>query len=229
MKILTLGCSNSCRDVLKQHTWAELLQDSFPQHQVRTTGSAGAGNEFNLLKLMHILERGSYDLILFQLTEPARLTLGTCAQSTSFNDYSNVQVGSSTLYTFNAHANDANLHRLLHEDVKADEFMLSHAVPSHYNLTEKVATTMLAAEQAALTARARLVFWSWFVPMEQLVADSGFSYLLRPLTLIPSNAETVLRPFQQWRAKDGHWYTPAHQKLLDSWLLPELLNHGIDL
>jgi hypothetical protein len=229
MKILTLGCSNSCFATLNQATWAEVLRERFPQHDFTLTGSAGAGNEFNLAKLLFTLERDSFDLVLFQLTEPARLTLGTMGPRKNYDNYANTQVGTATMYTFNAFANDENLTKLLGTPISVDSFMLEHALISDYNLTRKISSTLLAASAAAQLVGAKLIFWSWFTPMQQIVRRTGTPKLLESLNLVDGCADDKLRWHQEWRAPCYHWYTPAHEFLLDHWLVPEFARFGVTL
>lgn len=229
MKILTLGCSHSDWSVLRSRTWADLLVDRYPEHQFRVAASAGAGNEFNLQKLIFELSITDYDLVLFQLTETSRLTLGTFMTPGKYTPMNNIQVGTSTFYTFNVVNNERNLKRLLGKEYSVDAFFLEHAIVSTFNMEQKVASTLLAADAAVKAAGSRVIFWSWFTPADQLIKNTGCSRLLRHLQFVPGWPQPVLLSRRDWVSPCGHFNEEAHAALLDEWLLPELTKMGVSL
>lgn len=214
MKILTIGCSHSGN--LVGDSWSKVLAERFPSHAFMHAFSNGASNEFNLQKLIFILEKQPFDLVIFQLTEPGRMMVGL--DELTMNDSelltaTNVMNGCG-YYTFNSVSNVDNLRRITGSGYD-DSLFLEHLIPSKFNMQQKMLHTMLAVKALCDVKGIALGFFSWYVPVE----TKG---LLGSTPIMPGVASRHIMKAGFKHTPCHHFERPAHEHLVDSHIVPFL-------
>lgn len=215
MKILTIGCSHS--GDLVGDSWPVILSERFPQHTFIRAFSNGASNEFNLQKLIFILEKQAVDLVIFQLTEPGRLMLGLDDLNMPDGDLLTAtnSMNGCGYYTFNSVNNVNNLRRITGNEYD-DSLFIEQLIPSEFNIKQKMTHTMLAVKALCDVKGASLAFFSWYVPVVP-------SDLWKTTLIMPGVANRHLMKAGFKHTPCYHYERPAHEHLVDNHLIPFLL------
>lgn len=244
-KLATIGCSHSSYFAGKP--WPVFLKEEL-QCELVIANSAGGGNEMNLEKVKFLVDQNP-DLLVIQLTDPARFTLGLYHQkdlrsgNVSFVTPEqltdpNYLVGShhyngQLYYTFNTQANDDNLRRLTgNDDIAVDHFIINQVILSNYNLYYKVLHTMSAMAFIAEKKNVPVVFFSWSVDIHKIIKDNGYSDTFKDLKIIPGYIEEFvasrnLKPVPFGMPGDGH-HGPENQKIIcNDYVLPYLKEYNL--
>jgi len=220
--LLALGCSNSHWNWGK--SWPDFVAEHYNFNLIRAS-SCGAGNAFFIEKLHKGLQENKIDLVIIQLTEPSRVVLGLQqAESKSIADqeYNDGHIIDDIgCYTWNAHNNENNILRETGKKVIIDDFWFTQISTSRW-IDYKVMQDILLMQTICEHYNVPCVFFSWFVPMENLFIKK-YEWFKKQVTYIPSCA-------MQWLDKnkipsipnDGHYNTEGHAKLTANWLIPEL-------
>jgi hypothetical protein len=222
--ILCIGDSHSYTFYGK--SWPDYLSEKLGYNLIRAS-SPGAGNSFYIEKLHAILKESKIDLVVIQLSEPSRITLGIQYFENTDNTigYDHPQaINDIGCYTFNAYRNNENLRRysLISNDSDIDEFWLRQVSVSKW-VDYKVMQDLMTMQFLCDQFKVPVIFWSWFVPMEELfikpyewlkdkinyTTGCAFHYILE-------NKISIVTP-------DDHHLPPAsHEILVDSWLLDKI-------
>jgi hypothetical protein len=225
--LATVGCSHSSDYVGK--SWPVFLASATGLNLLQTF-SLGAGNEMNLEKVRLVLERKP-KLIIIQLTDPARLTLGINRNEkldpSILTD--SHHVNDSSYYTFNSWNNINNLKNIFgktyHKDV--DRFIIENVILSTYNLNYKILHTMSAMAFMCKANDVPVVFFSWCIDIHKLIADCGYSDIFKSLNIIPDYIEQFVKirgliP----NINDGHHGDENQKIICDEYILPYLKERG---
>ena len=244
-KLATIGCSHSSYFAGKP--WPVFLKEEL-ECELIIANSPGAGNEMNLEKVKFLVDQNP-DLLIIQLTDPARFTLGLYHQKDlksgnvalipqelvrdpSYLEGSHHYNG-QLYYTFNPTANDDNLRRLTgNDDITVDHFIIDQVIPSNYNLYQKVLHTMSAMSFMAEKKNVPVVFFSWSVDIHKIIKDNGYQDIFKDLKIIPGYIEKFvarrnLKPVPINMLGAGH-HGPENQKIIcNDYVLPYLKEHNL--
>lgn len=232
-KVATFGCSHSSHMV--GIPWPIPLAE-YIGCDVIVSNSPGAGNEMNVAKVNQVLDECKPNLLIVQLTDPNRLTLGLDYAS-SHNKVRFIEnpkyIGDNHVkdviyYTFNHTNNINNLENFLgkkfHKDV--DKLIINHIITSEYNLYHKVVHTMLAMENIARSYNTPIVFFSWSVDICNIIKENGYSRATKHFNIIPSFIEEFvlqrrLKPVTEGTGF-GHHGSENHKIIAKEFILPYL-------
>jgi len=244
-KLATIGCSHS--SYFAGQPWPVFLKEEL-QCELIIANSPGAGNEMNLEKVKFLVDQNP-DLLIIQLTDPIRFTVGLYQQKElrsgrvafitpeiltdpSYLEGSHHYNG-QLYYTFNVQDNDDNLRSLTgYDNIAVDHFIINHVIPSNYNLYNKILHTMSAMSFMAQKKNVPVVFFSWSVDIHKIIADNGYSDIFKDLKIIPGYIEEFvasrkLKPVPQGMLGDGH-HGPENQKIIcNDYVLPYLTEYGL--
>ena len=227
MKIGVAGCSNS------SDSWGE------PWHyymgkkynaEIVASSSCGAGNEMNIEKVRYILENNKPDLFVFQLTEPSRMVLGLSEDGLAKNIldrdgslHDTNKFGEAFYYTFNGHQNNINVGNLYGTTFDIDKFLVNKSFNSKYNTDIKVFHTMMTIQYLCNIHNVKLIFFSWFMDINQLSKDNGFDYITKDMYIIPgyvfdyTNQNNI-----QATMENNHFDTESQEKIFENYINPYL-------
>lgn len=226
--LATVGCSHSSHMV--GLSWPDFLKEDL-SCMLNMAYSSGAGNEMNLEKVKHLLNN-TPDLLIVQLTDPARLTTGIYNPSATIpNDVETLTnsyyIGNSCYYTFNPHDNNQNLENLIGRTINADDFIIKNVLLSDYNLYYKVMHTISSMAFLAKAKNVPVVFFSWSVDIHELISQHGYTEFFKDLLIIPSYIEQFVKdrklsPIPHGSFGSGH-HGPANQKIISQeFIMPYL-------
>jgi len=219
--LLAVGDSH-CTDLYGQ-SWADHLA-ALKNYKLVRAGSAGAGNAYYIEKLHYALKNNKVDLCVIQLSEPTRIVTGFKAyerpgfENSLDNQHSINDIG---CYTWNAYNNDRNFKSLLGTDTSVDEVWIPQVSLSKW-VDYKVMQDVMTMQYLCETFNTPCVFWSWFVPMENLFIEP-YSWLKEKIKWIPYAGNNWYRDNNvKSIPNDGHFGTEANLRLTKEWLIPEL-------
>jgi hypothetical protein len=225
--LATVGCSHSSDYVGK--SWPIFLSASTGLNLLQTF-SSGAGNEMNLEKVHLVLEKNP-KLVVIQLTDPARYTVGinkdNSVDSSILTD--SHQANGCSYYTFNSWKNIGNLKALTgnsyHKDV--DNFMINDVILSKYNLNYKILHTISAMAFMCQSSNVPVVFFSWSVDIHKIILECGYTQIFKSLNIIPGYIEQFVKERGLMPKKnDGH-HEDINQKIIcEEYILPYLIDRG---
>jgi len=176
--VAVVGCSHS--SFLFGRPYHDYLDPD--KYSVISSSSPGGGNEMFIDKLYHILSNNDIDVIVVQLTEPARLTQGIRDFNINYNKmslppnqmyHSDREFDDVLYYTFNIYDNNTYLSSLLNEDVKVDDFILKNISTTRYNLKVKIFHTLLSIIGLSKMFNTKLFVFSWFVEFDELLKQKN--------------------------------------------------------
>lgn len=237
-KIATFGCSHT--SYMAGTPWPIPLAESIGCELIESY-SPGSGNEINIAKVNQVLDECNPNLLIVQLTDPNRLTLGLDYASahdkvrfvTKPKYIGDNHVEDVIYYTFNHTNNIDNLQNLLgekfHKDI--DKLIINHIITSEHNLYHKVVHTMLAMENIARSYNTPIVFFSWSVDMHDIIKKNGYSKATKNLNIIPDYIESFvsrrkLKPVSEGFAL-GHHGSENHKIIANEYVLPYLINKNL--
>ena len=220
--LLALGCSNSHWNWGK--SWPDFVAEYYNFNLIRAS-SCGAGNAMFIEKIHMGLQENKIDLVVIQLTEPSRVVLGfqqfeyKSIADCEYNDGNRIDdIG---YYTWNVNNNEYNIFRETGKKVIIDDFWSAQISTSRW-IDYKVMQDMLLMQTICEQYNVPCVFFSWFVPMENLFIKK-YEWFKQRINYIPSCAAQWLNNNQvPIIHNDGHYNTEGHYKLTSSWLIPEL-------
>jgi hypothetical protein len=226
--LATIGCSHSSDYVGK--SWPIFLADSIGLDLLQTY-SSGAGNEMNLEKVHLVLEKNP-KLVIIQLTDPARYTVGINKDSSLDPNmltechYAN----GCSYYTFNSWNNIDNLKQLTgksyHKDV--DNFIINDVILSNYNLNYKILHTISAMAFMCHRSNVPVVFFSWSVDIHKIILECGYTQLFESLNIIPGYIEQFVKERKLIPKKnDGHHEADNQKIICNEYILPYLIDRGL--
>jgi len=226
--LATVGCSHSSGYVGK--SWPTFLSAATGLNLLQAY-SSGAGNEMNLEKVHLVLERNP-KLVIIQLTDPARYTVGinknTLADSTILTD--SHYVNGCSYYTFNSWDNIDNLKALTgksyHKDV--DKFMIHDVLLSRHNLNYKILHTISAMAFMCQSSNVPVVFFSWSVDIQDIILECGYTQIFKSLNIIPGYIEQFVKERGLVPKKNNGHHEDANQKIIcEEYILPYLIDRGL--
>jgi len=234
-KLATIGCSHS--SYYAGLPWPIPLAQ-ITDCELKMAYSAGAGNEINVLKIHELLDKHNPDLIIVQLTDPNRFTVGLDYQS-SYKSFPNEDLTGpfnhkdTNFYTFNHTENIENLQRMVgkkfHSDL--DDFIINHVITSEYNLQHKIVATMLAMDNLAKIYNVPLVFFAWTIDITKHLHKHGYSRLIDNFNIIPSFVEEFVSHHNLKRISTGitagHHGTKNHIRIATEFVLPYLISKNL--
>jgi hypothetical protein len=244
-KLATIGCSHS--SYFAGQPWPVFLKEEL-ECELIIANSPGAGNEMNLEKVKFLVDQNP-DLLIIQLTDPIRFTVGLyqqkelrCGRVAFITPEQLTDPGylngshhynGQLYYTFNIQANDNNLRNLTgHDDITVDHFIINHVIPSNYNLYQKVLHTMSAMSFMAEKKNVPVVFFSWSVDIHKIIAKNGYLDIFKDLKIIPGYIEEFvasrkLKPVPPGMLGEGH-HGPENQKIIcNDYVLPYLREYNL--
>jgi len=220
--LLALGCSHAST-LVDAESWPDYVANAIDYNLIRAS-SCGAGTSFYIEKLNNILQNNIIDLIVIQLTEPSRVVLGLTSkenegntsdlnQSLSFNDLA--------CYTWNSEKNENNIKTLTGHEVKIDNFFIREVILSKW-VDYKIMQDVSTMQYMCNSFKVPCIFWSWFVPMEQLFIPK-YEWLKNKINYVDGCARQYIKnnniksiPY------DSHYNASAHSMLCNGWLMPEI-------
>jgi hypothetical protein len=235
-KLATIGCSHS--SYYAGLPWPIPLAQ-VTNCQLKMAYSAGAGNEINVLKIHELLDKYNPNLLVVQLTDPNRFTVGLDYDSSYKAFPPEDLIGpfnhkNTNFYTFNHTENIQNLVRMVgtkfHGDL--DKFIINHIIPSEYNMDHKIVATMLAMDNLAKMYNVPLVFFAWTLDIKQHLIDHGYEKLADNFNIIPSYIEEFvshhnLKGLPTGHPAQGHHDTKNHIRIATEFVLPYLLSKNL--
>jgi len=214
-------------------SWPDFISDRLQSQLVRAC-STGAGNAFYVEKCHDIVKDPEVDLVIVQLTGPARVVIG----SQSWQD---VQAGIQAhpipapvdyydpthsniykdigCYTMNVYNNSQWLDALTGlETGDLDKFWFREVAGTRYYDYQTI-HNMLAIKALCDQWKKPLVFFSWFVEMDKLILP-GYEWLKSASNLIPGCAMIECDKLKLNKTDCGHYATAETQQFVDTWLWP---------
>jgi hypothetical protein len=226
--LATVGCSHSSHYTGK--SWPNFLSE-YLGCELKMAYSSGAGNEMNTEKVK-ILVDSKPDLLIVQLTDPARYVVGITNSTGKKLNLENHLIDShwineSCYYTFNLWENNSNIEKLVGRYVDVDSFILNHVLLSDYNMYYKVMHTISSMAFLAFQQQIPIVFFSWSVDINLMIKQYGYDKIFNNLMIIPGYIEEFvkvkdLKPIPKGELGEGH-HGPANQKVIaEQFILPYL-------
>lgn len=220
--LLTLGDSHS--STMCGNSWPDHLSKAWGMNLLRAS-SPGAGNSFYIEKLHYVLRNYNVDRVVIQLTEPTRIVTG-------FSEYESRPFTSSVLedcnkisdlgcYTWNLRDNETNIKNILNKDTKIDNVWISQVGLSKW-VDYKVMQDVMTMQYLCDSFNTPCIFWSWFVPMEQLFIQP-YEWLANKITWIGGHGwqwlgENKINPTED----EHHFSSESHYRLVHEWLIPKI-------
>jgi hypothetical protein len=214
---------------------------SWPDHVAAKCGatlsrvcSAGAGNAFYVEKV-HDIVKTNVSQVIVQLTEPSRVVVGWQAweetqqghrphcipEPTSYTDptHSNIYKDMGC-YTMNVHDNAQWLTPMTGQDCKQfDSVWLKQVAGTRYYDYATI-HAMLAIRALCDAYHKPVIFFSWFVPMQQLLLP-GYEWL-NSWNLVHGCAKDHVDQAGLPLTQCGHLGTESSQLLVNTSLWPQL-------
>ena len=219
--LLTLGCSHSHTAWGK--SWPDFLSEQLDCNLIRGS-SPGAGNGFFIEKMHHAVKNMEIDLAVIQLTDPTRVVLGF-KNNENLNG-GNIELSSSGTvgdlgcYTWNCMDNETNLKRMLGKSVSIDHIWFEQITYSKW-IDYKVMQDIIVMKYLCDEFKIPCVFWSWFVPMEELFIPQ-YSWLSSKIKKVNGCARNHIMKNNIKCLDDGHYDTQAQERLFNGWLWPNI-------
>ena len=215
-------------------SWPDLIAEKMNCDFIRAS-SSGAGNAIYVEKCHDIVKDPTVNLVIVPLTDPVRVVLGvdkweinphyTCHSwappPTSYTDPSHSHCYKDIgTYTMNAHNNLRWLEPMLHDEFPGlDNFWLNHVAGTKFWYYQTV-HNMLAIKALCDSHDKKLIFWSWFLPWDQIF-QPGYEWFRDSLTLVPSYGRYEGEK-RNLKVTGGHYATDEYKILVDEWLWPNL-------
>jgi hypothetical protein len=239
-KLATIGDSFSTTKYGR--SWPDFIAERLGSQLTRAC-SAGAGNAFYVEKCHDIVKDPEVDLVIVQLTEPARVVIGlqtwqdiqlgikehpvpaptTYLDPTHSNIYKDIGC-----YTMNVHSNRQWLDTLTGLDSEAlDKFWLREVAGTRFYDYQTI-HNMLAIKALCDQWNKPLIFFSWFVKMYKVFLP-GYEWLWRTSNLVPGCAAWECGKLELKKTDCGHYETAETQQLVDTWLWPHVQSILTDL
>lgn len=214
-------------------SWPDHLAKKCDADLVRAC-SAGAGNAFYVEKV-HDIVKSNVDKVIVQLTEPSRVVVGWRAweevqqglrhsyvplpQSYDDPQHSNIykDIG---CYTMNVNDNAQWLSPMLNQDLtEFDSVWLKQVAGTRYYDYATV-HAMLAIKALCDAHSKPVIFFSWFVPMKDLILP-GYEWI-QDWNLIPGCAQEWVNRIGIQMTSCGHLDTIGSEKFVDDFLWPRI-------
>lgn len=214
---------------------------SWPDHVATRSGaelmrasSAGAGNAFYVEKV-HDIAKSNVDTVIVQLTEPSRVVVGWRAWEetqqglrphhipapTSYTDpcHNNIykDIG---CYTMNVHNNAQWLSPMIDYDCKEFDAIWLQQVAGTKYYDYATIHAVLAIKALCDAYNKPVIFFSWFVPMRELLLP-GYEWL-NNWNLIQGCAQDYIHQVNLPLTACGHLGSESSQQFVDAWLWPKL-------
>ena len=224
MKIGVSGCSHSCEIYGKP--WWHFLGEEY-NAEIISSSSGASGNEKNVEKIKYILETNpDLDLFIYQITEPARCVMGIETEKIDVSEYlhdhgADIRV---PYYTFFGMGNDSRIKDRYYYDIKFDKFFTQKIMVSDYNMNLKVFHTLMSIQYLADLYGKKIIFFSWFLDLQNLAHNSGHSKSISNMTILKGCAEDYINQNNIPRVsdKDVHLGTESQRALFHGYLKPQL-------
>jgi len=226
IRIATVGCSHSSN--MFGLSWPDFLEENL-KCTIDRAYSSGAGNEMNIEKVKHLLNNKP-DLLIVQLTEPGRYTVGIANPANPKNIKILTDdrfIRSSCYYTFNPHSNNENIQQIIGGKVDADDFIINHVITSDYNLNYKIMHTISTMAFLARAKNIPIVFFSWCVDIHGMISKYGYADFFKDLLIIPGYIEEFvaknnLIPIPPGEFGTGHHRDVNQKRICQEYILPYL-------
>ncbi len=233
MKIGVTGCSNS--SFVWGNPWHHFVGLKY-NAEIISSSSTGAGNEMNIDKVRIILEKNSLDYFIVQLTEPTRFVVGIENYIEKIGDHINPAIGESGLhghnrygdlafYTFNGNSNTQNLENLFGKKYNVDDFFINHVFASNFNSNTKIFHTLLTMKSLCDLYGVKVIFFSWFVNLHELSEISGYSEIIKNITIKEGTVFEYVKNNNIKSLPDGHFDSDGHKQIFDGYLEPFFSKH----
>lgn len=221
MLLATIGCSNSSN--ILGDSWPDFLSRKL-QANLLKAHSCGAGNEMNIEKVRYLCEQRP-DLLIIQLTEPARLVWGGRDGNCTENLTESLQFEDVSYYTVNTHDNVRNIMSVYNYKMYDDEFIRQQILTTNYNLEIKIIHTMMTMAYIAKTYDISCMFFSWFVDINALLKKRNHEAFFTDIPIHPTVTQQYMeRNFKA--APCSHFYPNAHEKYVNDILYPWIKSYA---
>ena len=221
MKIGVGGCSHSSYSW--GNPWHYYMGEKL-NAEIISSSSRGGGNEMNLEKIKFILDNQKIDFFVYQVTEPARMVVGTnnwefgegLHSPTCFNDVS--------YYTFNCVGNmPVRSEKNFSEKYAIQKFFQETLVPSKYNTDYKIFHTMMSMNQLCDFYGVKIYFFSWFVDLHEISKESNYTGIISKLNVVRGyvndfTSKNKISPLPN----DVHFDSDSHKIIYDEFVHPQL-------
>lgn len=242
INVAVVGCSHS--SFLFGRPYHDYLDPE--KYNVISASSPGGGNEMFIDKLYHILCNNPIDVIVVQLTEPARLTQGIRDYNLNYEKkslppkemyHSDREFDDTLYYTFNIYDNDTYLSDLLDQEVKVDDFILKNVTTTRYNLKIKIFHTIMSLIGLSKMFNTKLFMFSWFVEFEELLKqknrENHYGRVLNEVDYVIHRCVSTYTHENRIYGKpelDYHYDSDQHKRIFEEYFNPEfetfLKNYG---
>ena len=237
--LITAGCSNSSR--VFGTPWSDFLMQRLdvPSDNFMTLAAAGAGVGNYADRVMSVLANRTKSLVIVQVTDLRRLTLGLRildgdreqpSEGLWFN-----KVGTYT-WAYEGEKNHFNFSNKLHGGITDNEltsmnisretcdFISKEIVMSDYTLRTSL-MSLYALKQACDMTDSYLLLFPWFQNWNQMWAYVEYPY--NKFSYIEQSADSFLYkrnfPYVEKDCKrGGHYGSEAHRVLCDEYIIPKL-------
>ena len=120
--------------------------------------------------LFRSIQHNDIDLVVVQLTEPSRVVTGfSFYENKNYPDFYNDpnKINDLACYTWNVCDNEKNFRSMLNKNTSIDHIWIPNVSLSKWT-AYKVMQDIALIQYICFKFNIPVVFWSWFVPMEEL-------------------------------------------------------------
>lgn len=228
MKIGVTGCSHSSRNYGGRPWWYRMGE--VLDAEIVDTSSRGSSNEFNIEKIKSILDNNhDVDLIVVQLTHPARICMGaTYINTDERGPHSPTKVNGIPYFNFTTIRNKLAFEGEFSKRYDADavlDFIYEQSTISRYNLEIKIFHTILLINTICEAYGVKVVFFSWYVDIHQLAEKSGYLELIKKIRILYGTVEEFTKKIAlPTMPNDSHFGNESQKIIFDEFIYPQLKN-----
>jgi len=224
-KILgAVGCSHTSTDY--GNSWPIYLGKQIGYSPI-IASSNGAGNGMFIDKVKSLCEK-SCDLIIVQLTEPTRISLGMKSydQGSPHSKYNaemcDGQYHNGTGYYTWSTRNDEYFKKNLSYNTQVDQIWVNEVMDSAW-IRLYTAQNIVAMTSICNWHSIPVIFFSWFVDVKTLIPKEYYQ-MIKSL-VIPGCAMDVIKSNAVPALPDNHYGSDGHKTIVDQWLSRQIQNY----
>lgn len=228
MKIGVTGCSHSSKNYGGQPWWYHMGETL--NAEIISSSSRGGSNEINIEKVKFIIETNpDLDLFVFQLTHPARMSLGAkFIKSDERGLHSPTDVNGVKYISFTTVRNDKSFETEFSKWYDTDkilDFIYQQPIISKYNLEIKILHTILLVHHICESYGKKVIFFSWYEDIHKLAEKSGYLELIKKIRILYGTVEEFTKKHNVPPIpKDSHFGNESQKIIFDEFIYPQLKN-----
>jgi len=231
MKIGIGGCSHSSKSY--GNAWWYYMGKKL-NAEIIPSSSDGMGNEINVEKIKGIIDKHpDVDLIIYQVTDPARLTVGIKPYEGN-HQFKDMELLSHPYYYNKCHyysfrnrfdINEFNKCFNTNFSREVESLFTQIIVPSNFNTDYKVFHTLLTMQKICEINNKKIVFFSWFVDLKELALKTGYDYIIKDMNILDGFvSDEVIKRGINTIPNNTHFDSKNQCRIFEEILYPKLLS-----